>query len=303
MREYLNDEERRKYEGEPPKDGPNPLGGPEDESGHTATEFDVPEKISVIEQLRICIMSPKQMIGLSQLPVGKFIKYTLFMGLILQIMLYVIPVVVTLIHFGGFQNLFTNKMPEFHVAGGKLHAEEPFTIGLGSYQIVVDTSAPEVNRDSLGSVPLTFAIGSEKVQAIVTENGLQEVLVSQKVSDYFPDGFNREELVSAIPGFYMAIVLAGLFLMIITLGKYLLGALFYMLLAWPLARNTGLYLNKGNIFRFCFYAQTIGMLLVNVNKATGTYIPSVIVSMVGIFITMRLIFKTFAPYARYGTDE
>ncbi|MBR0145136.1 MAG: DUF1189 family protein [Eubacterium sp.] len=307
MREYINDEERRKYEGEPPK--PQPGGSPEgengsdDSSGQSSLEFEVPKKMSVIEQFRISITQPKQLIGLSELSVGRFVRYTLFLGLLIEFMLYVIPVAATIIHVGGFRNLFENNTPEFSMRDGKLTAEEPFTIGLGTYEIVVNTKEARVPKDSLGTVPLTFAIGSERIQVIVTENGLQQVLLDQNLSGYFPDGFNKEMLISAIPGFYIALVLTGLLMMAATLVKYLLAALLYMLIANPIARNSGLYLNKGNVFRLCFYAQTIGMLLVNVNKATGGYIPGMIVSMVGIFITLRYIFKTFAPYMRYGTDE
>ena len=245
----------------------------------------------MIEQLRIGILQPKQLIGLSDLTVGRFIRYCLFLGLLIELMLYVIPVAATIIHVG------------FTVSSGQLEAERPFSIQLGTYDIVVDTSASTVPEDSLGSAQLTFALGRNRFQAIVTENGLQEVLVNQKIGDYLPDGFDRKQLISAIPGFYIALILTGLFMLILTLGKYLLASLLYMLLAWPIVKNTGLYLNKGNVFRLCFYAQTIGMLLVNVNKATGGYIPGMIVSAVGIFITIRLIFKTFAPYVRYHTDE
>ena len=312
MREYLNDEERRKYEGEPPSGGGGPSGEPDnrndsndsnDHSGESSLDYEVPKKVSMIEQLRISILQPKQLIGLSDLTVGRFIRYCLFLGLLIELMLYVIPVAATIIHVGGFRNLFENQIPDFTVSSGQLEAERPFSIQLGTYDIVVDTSASTVPEDSLGSAPLTFALGRNRFQAIVTENGLQEVLVNQKIGDYLPDGFDRKQLISAIPGFYIALILTGLFMLILTLGKYLLASLLYMLLAWPIVKNTGLYLNKGNVFRLCFYAQTIGMLLVNVNKATGGYIPGMIVSAVGIFITIRLIFKTFAPYIRYHTDE
>ena len=304
MREYINDEEKRKHEGGPPENPSDPPGEPEGgSSGQSSLDFEVPEKVSVIEQLRISIMRPMQLIGLAGLSVGRFVRYCLFMGLLIEFMLYVIPVAATIIHFGGFRNLFLNKIPDFTVSNGVLKADEPFKINLGTYEIVVDTKESAVPKDSLGSTPLTFAIGSARLQAIVTENGLQQVLLDQRIADYFADGFNRETLVSAIPGFYIALILTGVLMVTATLLKYLVASLIYILLAWPIARNTGLDLKRGNVFRLCFYAQTIGMLLVNVNKATGGYIPGAIVSAVGIFITLRMIFKTFAPYARYHTDE
>ena len=304
MKSYYNEEERKKYEGEDPE--PKNDRDPEEEPEHehrSSLDFEVPERTNVFEQLRLSIVCPKKLIGLSQLMVGRFVRYVLFLGTLITVMLYVVPVATTLIHFGGLRNLFENQMPEFSLQNSILKADEPFTINLGTCDIVVDTSGATVASDSLGNRELTFAIGSRKVQAILTQNGLRTVLVEGRVSDFFPEGFNRETLVEAIPGFYIALFLGGLFVLAFTVVKYLLGSLLYMLIAWAIAKRTGLDLTKGNVFRLCFYAQTIGILLVNINSATGGYLPGTIVSMVGIFITMNFVFKTFKPYMRFGQDE
>ena len=303
MKSYLNDDERQKYEGTPPEGAPEQENEPEMPSPKSDLDFEVPEKVSVFEQFRISIVSPKQLIGLSTMKVSRFVRYTLFMGFLMTLMLYIIPVSVTLIHIGGLRDLFENRTPDFKLTNGVLEAKERFTIELGSCDIIVDTSGAIVPEDSYEAHKLTFAIGSRKLQAVISNNGMNYVLVEGAIKDYLPEGFDRQMLISAVPGFYIALVLAGIILMVITLGKYLLASLLYMLIAWGIARNTGLDLNKGNVFRLCFYAQTIGMLLVNINKATGGYLPSLIVSMVGIFITLIYVFKPFRPYARYSTDE
>ena len=304
MKSYLNDEEKKKYEGDPSGERPDPgQEPPEQEPRHSALDYEMPEKTSVVEQFRVCLTTPKKLIGLSELSVGRFVRYSLLLGLLVTVMTYVIPVVATLIHVGGLHDLFENRMPDFSVQGGRLTIAEPFRIGLGSCDIVIDSTSGMVAEDSLGSAELTFAIGAQKVQALVKTSGMRQVLVEGKVSEYFEDGFNRQTLIAAIPGFYIAIILGGVFSLIFTLVRYLLASLIYMILAWAIARNTGLGLNKGNVFRLCFYAQTIGILLVNLNSATGAYLPGTIVSMVGIFITLTFIFKTFSPYMRYGQDE
>gem|GEM_PF-2115016 len=303
MKSYLNDEERKKYEGEYPEPEKDPEPGDGPESPKSSLDFEVPERCSLIEQLRISIVSPKQLIGLSQLKTGRFVLYVFFMGMILTLMLYVIPVAATLIHVGGLNDLFENRIPDFSVQQSVLKAEKPFTINLGTYEIVVDTESAEVDKEKLGNRELTFAIGSRKVQAVLTQNGLKQVLVEGRIDEFFPEGFDRKMLIRAIPGFYMALILGGLFMLVFHLAKYLLASLLYMLIANSIAKRTGLGLNTGNVFRLCFYAQTIGILLVNVNSATGGYLPGTIVSMVGIFITLHFIFKTFAPYSRYSTDE
>ena len=305
MKSYLNDEEKKKYEGDPSGERPDPDPEPseQDPEHQSVLDYEMPEKTSVIEQLRVAITKPKKLIGLSELSVGRFVRYTLLLGMLVTVMTYVIPVAATLIHVGGLRDLFENRMPDFSVQGGRLTIAEPFRIGLGSCDIVIDSTSGMVAEDALGSAELTFAIGAQKVQALVRTSGMHQVLVEGKISDYFEDGFNRQTLVSAIPGFYITLILGGLFALIFTLVRYLLASLLYMIMAWAIARNTGLGLNKGNVFRLCFYAQTIGILLVNLNSATGGYLPGTIVSMVGIFITLTLIFKTFSPYMRYAQDE
>ncbi len=307
MRSYLNDEERKKYEGDPSEGG-----GPEDpeENGtNPGTEepsgfgYEVPAKTNVLEQFRLSIVKPLKLIGLSELKVSRFIRYMLFLGFLVTFMTYAISTIATVVHFGGFSNLFNNRIPDFTVQNGKLNAKEPFTIGLGTYEIKVDTKAAEVPEDSLGTCPVTIAIGQEKVQIYLAQNGLHSIMMDAKVSEFFPEGFNRKQLIDAIPGFYLALILTGIVLMVGVMIKYTIASLIYMILVWPVAKHSGLFLTKGNVFRLCFYAQTVGILLVNVNTAFGELLPGMIVSAVGIFISIRYAFKAFTPFMRFGRDE
>ena len=49
-------------------------------------------------------------------------------------------------------------------------------------------------------------------------------------------------------------------------------------------------------FQFCFYAQTISIVLVTANEAGGSLIPSLFMSLIGIFITIAVIMSAIKPH-------
>ena len=296
MKSWLDDETKKKDEGGPSSYTPLSELPDEDPNKRNAPDYYVPERCSVLEQLRISIMSPKQLIGLSQLKVSRFVKYVLIIGFLVIIMTYIVPTAATLAGFGGFHKLFEEKMPNFTVQNATLTAESRFSVNLGNYEILMDTEEDTVSQDKFLGKLVTVAIGKKRVQVVVSQSGLNEVAVDQPISYLFEDGFTRQNLVDAIPGFYIALGLVGLFSMAGVIVKYLIASLLYMILAWGLAKQSDLGLTKGNIFRLCFYAQTIGILLVNLNEALGFLIPSLIVSAVGIFISIRWVAKSLGPY-------
>lgn len=285
------DDEQRKLEVEPSR----PEIPDEPETG-TPPDYAVPERCNVLEQLRLSIVSPKHLVGLSMLRVGKFVRYVILLCFLVTMMTSIVPTAATIASFGGFGKLFRERMPEFTVQNGELHADGTFTLSLAGYQILMDTSENAVSQDKYQGSFMTIAIGKKRVQVAVSQNGLTEIAIDRAVSDFFEDGFNREKLISAIPGFYIGLGVTCLISMLWIAIKYLAASLIYMLLSSALARHTGLPLTRGNVFRLCFYAQTIGILLVNLNDALGVLLPSLIVSIVGIFISFRWIFKSFAPH-------
>ena len=296
MKTYLDDETRKKDEGPPSSYTPRSE-MPDDEPGQgSEPEYSVPEKCSVIEQLRISIMSPKQLVGLSLMKVSRFVRYVLLLGLLVTIMTFIVPTAATIASFGGFNKLFTERMPEFSVKFGSMEAAEPFSLALGDCEIIIDTTENAVPSEKYIGKFLTIAIGKTRVQVAISQNGLTDVAIDQPISDYFEDGFNREKLVNAIPGFYIALFIVEIFNLFAVILKYMVASLLYMILAWSLVKQTGLSLTKGNCYRICFYAQTIGILLVNINKALGYLIPSILVSIVGIFMSLRYIAKSMEPY-------
>ena len=296
MKTYLDDEQRKKDEGPPSSYTPRSE-MPEDEpSNAEPPEYIVPERCSVIEQFRISIVSSKQLVGLSMLKVSRFVRYVILLSLLVAIMLTVVPAAATIASFGGFNKLFNDRMPAFQVKNGEFLVEERFSLVIGSCEIVMDSAEDTVAQDKFLGKMITIAIGKKRMQVVLSQNGLSEVAMDQPISAYFEDGFDKSMLTEAIPGFYIAIGLMTLFTMVWTALKYSLASLIYMLLSWALVKQTSLDLNKGNVFRICFYAQTIGILLVNLNQAMGYLIPSFIVSIVGIFITFRWILRSVVKY-------
>ncbi len=297
MKSYLDDETRKKDMGTssytPLSEQPEDVGGP-------PPEYAVPERTSVIEQLRLAIVQPKKLIGLSMLSVGRFIRYGIFLALLVTVMTYVVPTAATIASFGGFKKLFSERMPGFYVKNGELTAERTFSLSLGDYEILIDSEENAVSPDKYLGKMVTIAIGKKQIQVAVSQNGISTVITNQKVSDYLEDGFSRDTLIDAIPGFYIGLGIMGILSLLGVLVRYMVASLLYMILAWSFASQTSLDLNKGNVFRLCFYAQTIGILLVNLNTAMGRLLPSMLISIVGIFISIRWILKTYTPYLRFN---
>jgi len=295
MKTYLDDEQRKKDEGEPSSYTPRSE-LPDEPEKKEPPAYAVPEKCNIFEQMRISIMNPKQLIGLSFLKVSRFVRYIIFLSFLVVLMTNIVPMAATIAGFGGFNKLFKEKMPDFSVQDGVLTAKEKFSLALGDYEIIMDSSEDAVSPEKFIGKFITVAIGKRRVQVVVSQNGFNEIALDYSVSSYFADGFTRQDLISAIPGFYIGLGIIALVSMLWILGKYLLASLIYMLLTNVLVRQSGLDLTRGNVFRLCFYAQTIGILLVNLNQALGAFIPGFLVSIVGIFITLRWILKAFVPY-------
>ena len=81
---------------------------------------------------------------------------------------------------------------------------------------------------------------------------------------------------------------------VIVVVKYLFLALLYtviMMIPYKLFIKN-IYTDEA--FKISYYAQTIGIFIVSVNKAAGFLLPELLVSVVGVFITLRFIKYTLS---------
>ena len=102
------------------------------------------------------------------------------------------------------------------------------------------------------------------------------------------NGFNNDTLKRMIPFIYTYMVIsllvscAGYFL------KYALLALVFGIFVNAINNNLGLGLSKKDVFKLCFYGQTLGIIISNFNAALG-FLPVGIVSGICIVISINMI--------------
>ena len=142
-----------------------------------------------------------------------------------------------------------------------------------------------------------ITIGRSKVN-ILTQgaNGRYFSTFSQSVSSFLPDGLNNSKLVKMTPMIYLGLILSFAIRMGLFFLKYWILSFIYGFYAKGLNLATGNIHNEQEMNRLCLVSQTCGIFLVNLNKAIGTPIPGFIVSIVGIFMTIRRISLYFSNY-------
>lgn len=262
------------------------------------TEAPVTDKIGFWQQIAYAITKAGKYIDMVQLRTGKSVKYVLLLMLLVSIMVYAVPTAATIAAFGGFQNLFLNKIPSFRMEAGELKSEEPFDIDISGIHFYVDTDADMIPNNVFEDNSVYIAIGSKTARVVFTEADFVSEFNRFRLSDVFPEGFDNKGLAQLSPYLYLSLVLNFVMVIIQYLVKYSFLALIYMILAWAINKTTGLMLTKKQVFMLCMYAQTLGILLVNINAAFGYILPPLLMSIIGVFATSQYISAAFYPYLR-----
>jgi hypothetical protein len=261
-------------------------------------EEPVTNRVSVWQQLFYALAKPGKYLEMLELSAWKSIKYMFVLMLLVAILVNAVPTAAVITGFGGFRNLFLNKLPAFQMVDGELQAEDSFDIVISGTHFYMDTTEDSVNADALDDNAFYVAIGRKTAKLILVESGMVTEGGSMNLGDLFADGVNNEALAQLAPYLYVSLVITFLLMVLQYVLRYSLLALIYMIFAWRINRLSGLRLSRPQVFMLCFYAQTLGILLVNINAAFNYAVPSLLVSIVGVIATSRYISAVFRPYLR-----
>ncbi len=298
----------RYYDGKGPEPEWRPADNQENdqENRDASGSFGVNPSMRILEQGRSAVMHPVRLPGLGSLPGKKFAGYSFALLTLVSVVIYVIPMIAAIIGFGGFEKLFNEKIPEIHVENGVLTAEDRFEMAVPNMHVVIDTSEEAGALPDTDTGGLYLIFGSREYRLTILETaGSQRVsqnFLVGNISDILPDGTVRSDLEKITPAIYVALFLTWVIMIFGLYIRYFFMALIYMLFTVPLVRRSGLALTNGEIFRMCFYAETTGILLVNINMATGL-LPGAIVSVAGMIITCVYIFKSMKEYIRPASED
>ncbi len=247
----------------------------------------------LLDEIKIAVSIPSRLKEMMEVSKKSFIKYVACISVFAAVIIYLIPFAATVAGFGGFRTLFTEKWPAFRYENRTLNAEKKFDMMLSGYHLYMDTSQRTVDPATLPSNGIYITFGSEKMTFVYVEKSavkdFSTVLYEMDNSALFTEGMNNETFANSSLSFYITGILMTIIMALVVAVKYLFLALLYtaiMMIPYKLFIKN-IYTDEA--FKISYYAQTIGIFIVSVNKAAGFLLPEMLVSVVGIFITLRFI--------------
>lgn len=229
----------------------------------------------------------------------RFVLYVVFISLFVAFLTFLMPIATGLISLGGLKNVIRNSLPAFTVSGGQLESESPFKMKLDTTYILIDTSKESFGADDFENAGIYVTFGSKLARvSVVTDDGEDlsyTEMSSIRISDVFSEGFSNENLLSLIPTFYVTAFICFIVIAAFTAAKYLLAALFYMIISLPMTLLCKFNLSTKDSYRLSFYAQTIGIIIVALYTSLISGQTSIIATVAGIVITYFVIQKALRP--------
>ena len=260
-----------------------------------------PRKLGVMDIFMISLIRVKELAEASVKSASKFVNYVIFISIFVALIVFGVPSASKIFSFGGFNNLFNNKMPAFSMTKeGKLQADERFEMNISNGTIIMDTDINSFVFGNFEREGLYIAIGAKNTKMIQITN-IKDDSSYTEIYNYpntmlFMEGFSNKDLTSMIPLFYVMLFIMFIIVAAYEAAKYLVIALVFAIVTRSLTNISKLPMTFTDAFRMCFYSQTISILLVNVNTAVGYIVGPIFISIIGIFITTVIIHKAMGPH-------
>ncbi len=240
------------------------------------------------EQIVYAMFKPSKYKEMLEQKKGRFALFAVVLMLALGIVRVAVPTAALITGFGGFDNLFMKKMAPMEFKDGRLSIEKKFEMSLGIYKIVIDTEEDRVPDERLNRTSGYLAFGGEYLTVAVNSGNKITRYQEIKLDNLLTEGFNNDSLRQMIPFIYTYIVVSFIISCIGYFLKYALLALIFGIFVNSINNNLGLGLSKKDVFKLCFYGQTLGIIISNFNTAIG-FLPSGIVSGICLVISINMI--------------
>lgn len=258
------------------------------------------EKVRILDTFVTSILRPKELVDITIKTKNKFKRYVFFMSILVTVMVFLIPFAMRIMSFGGFEKLFSETMPNIQMEDGKLIADKRFEMNLGYADILIDTNLSEYKFEDFTTEGNFVAIGADKTKLVrvgdVNNEETYSVLYSYDNSVLFPRGFSNEFLIKCIPLIYIVFGFVLVICVFVYALRYIVTAAIYAILSRSLTAIIKVNLSFKDAFHLCFYAQTVAILLTNINSGVGYIINPTFASIIGVIITVVFIHKAVRPY-------
>lgn len=257
-------------------------------------------KASIMDIFMISLIKTKELAETSVKNSSRFIAYVIFISVLVATMTFAVPSASKISSFRGFRNLFMNKVPAFEMTDAGLVSDKKFEMKLSNVTILMDTELDQFRFGDFKREGAYIAIGS-KYTKMITITDIEDDSSYNETYSYpnnllFPAGFNNSDLVKMIPGFYISLIFIYVMLATFAALKYILAAVIYAVVTRSLTVISKLPMTFTDALHMCFYAETLGILIVNINSALGYLISPLLVSAAGIIITIFIIHKAMGPH-------
>ncbi len=230
----------------------------------------------------------------------KFIGYVIFMSILVSFMAFLVPSASRIFSFGGFSKLFREDFPTFSIEDGVLTADKKFEMKLNNAFLVINTDIDEFSIDDFDSSGVYMAFGKRNVKLVTyvddESNKSYNEVYSYPIGMVLPSGLNNEVMANMTPLFYFTYIIIFFGYAIFAGVKYVFFALLYAFFTRTTTSISKLNLSMKDSVHLCFYAETISIILVNINEAVGYFIPSIFMTLASIIITVAVIMNAVKPH-------
>ncbi len=231
---------------------------------------------------------------------AKFVAYVIFLSLFAGLVSFGVPSISKVASFGGFTNLFQNKVPTIEMSDGVLKADKQFKMNISKGTILINTDLDQFKFEDFDKEGIYVAIGSKNTKMVaitdIKDKDSYNEIYSYNNQYLFVEGFNNDLLVKMVPFFYIMLFLTYIVISLMKGLKYLLLAVVLTISSLSLLKVSKLDMSLNEAFRLSFYAQTCSVILVNINEGVGYLVSSLVASIIGVIITIVNIHKAMGPH-------
>lgn len=264
------------------------------------------KKVGIVDIFVSAVIKNRDLPEVAMNSEKRFALYVVFISLFVAFLTFLMPIGTMVYSVGGLDHLIKDTVPSFTVKNGMLEAETPFRMKLGNTYVLINTHKESFGADDLEKAGVYVTFGSKKATvSVVNDDGIgvsYTEMSSVKIGELFSDGYTNEDLLNIIPVFYVSIFFVFIFIAAFTAAKYLLAAVFYMILSLPMLLLCQYNLSTKDSFRLSFYAQTIGIIIVSLYTSLISGSVSMLASIAGMVITYFVIQKALRPRPSDSSD-
>lgn len=246
-------------------------------------------QIGFFGQLKIACFRPGKYKALLEKNAGSHIRYFTVLFLFLVFVETVIPFAAWDVSVGGLENLFLNRVPEFHLAEGEMNMASPISFDIGGVlHVTVNSDKEEFSaKDYKEEYQEEFLISKTNIMIKIGQN-----ISDVKLNSLKDVVMTNQELVEMIPFIRGMLVIYFVLALLSKAIQYIFVALMFGLFCRSGVRNAdGRFLSVREAFVIGLYAKTIFAIFTSLNICLGYLISSFWMMMISVAGTIDYIYR------------